>query len=137
MLMLLIIHRNKNSRSITYEYLTEKLSMTIKEIDSVIASLVEKHYLSISADASGMVFNVEEIFEFDPEKYELAENYDLYQSLDLVFKRPLSQIELQKANDLMEQYGEKGFVDAVRIAEANRKVSMAYIEGILKNNEKK
>ena len=38
-------------------------------------------------------------------------------------------------NDLIEEYDQERFLQALRIAEANRKLKMAYIEGILRNEK--
>ena len=136
-LLLLLIDLCKTSRkAITYDYLTEKLHKTNREIDRIIASLVAKHYLKLSTNSKGLVFDIEGIFEFDPDKYEIAENKDLYDTTEEVFGRPLSSSELQKMNDLINEFGQNAFIDALRISEAQRKVKMAYIEGILRNEKK-
>ena len=44
--------------------------------------------------------------------------------------------KLIKTNELIEKYGENKFIDALRMAEAYRKHNLAYVEGILKNEEK-
>ena len=136
-LLLLLIDLCKTSRkAITYDYLTEKLHKTTREIDRIIASLVAKHYLKLSTNSKGLVFDIEGIFEFDPDKYEIAENKDLYDTTEEVFGRPLSSSELQKMNDLINEFGQNAFIDALRISEAQRKVKMADIEGILRNEKK-
>ena len=134
--ILLIDFCKKNKKSVTYDYLTSKLQKNSKEIDKIISSLVGKHYLKLSTNAKGLVFDIDGIFEFDPEKYEVVENKDLYDTLADIFGKPLSQSDMQKTNDLVNDYGEKKFMQAVRIAEASRKVRMAYIEGILRNENK-
>ena len=136
-LLLLLIDLCKTSRkAITYDYLTEKLHKTTREIDRIIASLVAKHYLKLSTNSKGLVFDIEGIFEFDPDKYEIVENKDLYDTTEEVFGRPLSSSELQKMNDLINEFSQNAFIDALRISEAQRKVKMAYIEGILRNEKK-
>ncbi len=47
----------------------------------------------------------------------------------------MSPGDLQKMNDLIEEYGQTRFIEALRISEAQRKVRMAYIEGILRNEK--
>ena len=134
--LLLLIDLCKSSRRpITYEYLTQKLHKNTKEIDKLIASLVSKHYLKLSTNSKGLVFDIDAIFEFDPEKYEISENKDLYNTVSEVFGKPLSPSELQKMNDLINEYGQTRFIEALRISEAQRKLRMAYIEGILRNEK--
>lgn len=135
LLLLLIDFCKENKKAINYDFLTNKLNKNTKEVDKIIASLVSKHYLKLSTNSKGLVFDIDEIFEFDPEKYEISENKNLYETLSDVFNKPLSQTELQKTNDLVNEYGEKKFLEAVRIAEANRKLRIAYIEGILRNEK--
>ena len=38
-------------------------------------------------------------------------------------------------NDLINEYGQSKFIEALRISEAQRKVKMSYIEGILRNEK--
>ena len=136
LLILLVDLCRTNKKNITYEFLTTKLKKTNKEIDKIIASLVNKHYLKLSTNSKGLVFDIENIFEFDPEKYEINENKDLYDTVSDVFNKPLNSTELQKINDLLEEYGQKSFIQALRIAEAQKKLKMSYIGGILRNEKK-
>lgn len=136
LVLILLIELCKESRKqITYDYLTDKLHLTIKEIDKIISSLVSKNYLVISTNQKGLVFDIDNIFEFDPEKYEVIENKDLYDTLGDIFGKPLTPSELQKVNDLLNEYSEKDILEAARIAEANRKLKLSYIEGILRNGK--
>ena len=125
-----------NRKQISYEYLSTKMNKSVKELDQIIASLVSKHYLKLSTNTKGLVFDIDGIFEFDPEKYEIAENRNLFDTVGDVFGKPLTPMQLQKMNDLLEQYGKDHFIEALRIAEAQRKLSMSYIEGILRNDKK-
>ena len=75
------------------------------------------------------------IFEFDPDKYEISDNKDIFDTVSEVFGKPLSPTELQKITELLEVYGEKKFIEALRLAEAKRTYKIAYIEGILRNEK--
>ena len=136
LVLLLLIELSKDTRSaITYEYLTNKLHKSIREVDKIIASLVSKNYLKLSTNTKGLVLDIDNIFEFDPDAYSISENKDLYDTLGDLFGKPLTPNELQKVNDLLNAYSEKDFKQAVRIAEANRKLKLSYIEGILRNGK--
>ena len=111
------------------------MNKSIKEVDKIIASLVGKHYLNLSTNAKGLVLDIDSIFDFDPDKYEVSENKDLYDTLGDLFGRPLTPNELQKVNDLLNEYSQKDLLQAIRIAEANRKLKLNYIEGILRNGK--
>lgn len=134
-LIILIDYCNKNNISVTYELLQKKLNKTVKEIDILTAGLVNKHYLKLSTNSKGLVFDIDSIYEFDPSAYEVSENKDVYDLVEQVFNKPLSSTELIKMNELINEYGQTKFIEALRIADANRKVKMAYIEGILRNEK--
>lgn len=137
LVLVLLIELCKESRKqITYDYLTEKMNKPVKEIDKVIASLVNKHYLNVGVNSKGLVLDIDNIFEFDLEKYEVSENKNLYDLLGDLLGKPLTPNELQKLNDLLNEYSEKEVLEAIRIAEANRKLKLSYIEGILRNGKK-
>ena len=136
-LILLIDYCKEFRIRISYEYFMDKLHLDSKQVDEIIASLVSKKYLKISPNSKGISFDIDNVFEFDADVYEIAEHNDIYDILSEVFARPLSGLELQKASDLIEKYGTNKFTDALRIAEAYRKLNMNYISSILKNNENK
>lgn len=138
LVLVLLIELCKESRKvITYDYLCEKMHKEVKDVDKIIASLVSKHYLQLSTNSKGLVLDIDNIFEFDPNEYEVSENKDFYDTLGDIFGKPLTPSELQKVNDLVNEYGEKNFKEATRIAEAQRKLKLAYIEGILRNEAKR
>lgn len=135
LLILLIDFYKKNHKPITYDLLSTKFNKDLKYIDSLISSLVEKHYLKVYINGDDLVFDIDSIFEFDVEQYEISENEDIYNLMDEIFGKPLSMSELQKMNDLLDKYGQNRFLEAVRIAEGNKKLKMPYIEGILRNEK--
>jgi len=137
LVFILVVELCRESRkAITYDYLTSKLNKTIKEVDKIIASLVSKQYLKLSTNSKGLILDIDSIFEFDTNKYQVSENMNLYDTLADIFGKPLTPSELQKVNDLLSIYSEKQILEAVRIAEANRKLRLSYIEGILRNESK-
>ena len=136
LVLILLIELCKESRkSVTYEYLMQKLSKNQKEVDKIIASLVNKRYLNINVNSKGLVFDIDNIFEFDTETYEISENTNLYDTLGDLFGRPLTPNELTKLNDLLNEYSEKQVIEAIRVSEANRKLKLSYIEGVLRNDK--
>ncbi|MDO4197363.1 MAG: DnaD domain protein [Erysipelotrichaceae bacterium] len=135
--ILLIDLYKKNRRSLSYDIFCEKLSRDAESVDKILSGLVDKHYLKIGSNAKGPVFDIESIYEFDPEKYEISENTDLYHQVEDIFGKMLSPTELQKMNDMINEYGQLKFMEALRVAEANRKVRMSYIEAILRNEKER
>lgn len=134
--LLLIDFAKDSKKTINYDYLKEKLNLDNKKIDSIISSLVSKKYLKITPTSKGVSFDIDSIFEFDPEQYELSENKDIYSIAEDLKGKPLSSTELQKLSDLSSDYPINKIIDAIRIAEAYRKPSIAYVESILKNEKK-
>ena len=135
LLILLVDLCKTNRKYVTYDYLMSKLGKNMKQIDTIVAGLVNKHYLKISSNSKGLIFDFDEIFEFDPDKYEISDNKDIFDTVSEVFGKPLSPIELQKITELLGVYGEKKFIEALRLAEAKRTYKIAYIEGILRNEK--
>ena len=135
-ILIMLVELCRSSRkNVTYDYLMKKLGKSAKQIDSIVASLVNKHYLKISSNSKGLIFDFDEIYEFDPEKYEISDNKDLFDTVSEVFGKPLSPTELQKISELSQIYGEKKFIEALRLAEAKRTFKISYIEGILRNEK--
>ena len=135
LLLLFIEHCNKNNISLSHELIANKLNLDSKETDKLISDLLSKHYLSIINGIDGIEFNIDGIFEFDVERFTIEENADIFSTIEAVFGRLLTTNELQKVNDLLEKYDENTFLNALRKAEARRNMSIAYVEGILRNNE--
>ena len=136
MLILLINHGKENKKKLSYDYFCKKLSIDTKKLDKILANLVNKHYLKINSNEKGLTFDIEAIFEFDPEAYEVVVNKDVYELTEDLLNKPLTPSQLQKVNDLVEKYGDNLFKDALRKAEAYRKPSLEYVEGILRNEKK-
>ncbi|MDO4500966.1 MAG: hypothetical protein Q4B60_06815 [Erysipelotrichaceae bacterium] len=135
MVILLVDYAKEAKKKLNYEYLCDKLAIEPKELDSVLSNLVAKHYLNINANEKGISFDIDNIFEFDPEKYEVVENTSILDAVSDFLNKPLTPNELMKTKDLLDKYGEEKLLDALRMAEAYRKYTLAYVEGILKNGK--
>ena len=65
-ILIMLVELCRSSRKyVTYDYLMKKLGKSAKQIDSIVASLVNKHYLKISSNSKGLIFDFDEIYEFD------------------------------------------------------------------------
>ena len=78
LVLMLIELANRNNRALSYDYLRAKLGYDNNRIDSIIASLAEKKYLSIKPSKKGISFDISMLYEFDPEAYTIAENHNIY-----------------------------------------------------------
>lgn len=134
--LLLIDYAKEARKAISYDYLMSKLNCDSKKVDKIVEKLVQKKYLIISPNSKGVSFDIDSIFEYDPDKFEIKESQDVYSVLEDLVKRPLSPNELQKLSDLLNEFEANRIIDAIRVAEAYRKTSIAYIESILRNEKK-
>lgn len=135
LMLLLIVLGKDNKQNISYDYFKKKMGYQTSKIDEIIASLVTKKFLSIKPNEKGIDFDIDAIFEFDPNQYEIIENKDIYEIAEDLLCRPLSASELQRLSDMLSKYGETKVIDALRSAEAYRKNNLAYVEAILKNEK--
>lgn len=135
-LMLLIDYSKEANIELTIEYLEKKLKKDSKQIDEIIARLVAKNYLKIEANENGICFDIDSLFDEDLAKLEDIDNKDTYDIVETFLARPLTASEMMKVNDLIENFGENKLIDAIRLAEAYRKNSLNYVEGILNNENK-
>lgn len=136
MILLLIDFGKEYKMKVNYEFLQSKLKYDTKKIDKILAGLVSKGYLAINTNAKGIFFDIDGLFMDDPEKYELVKSDSVYEYLAELINRPLTSNELQKTSDLIKNYNEKSVFNAIRIAEGKGKKSIAYVEGILRNEKK-
>lgn len=135
LMLLLIVLGKDNKQNISYDYFKKKMGYSTSKIDEIIASLVTKKFLSIKPNERGIDFDIDAIFEFDPNQYEIIENKDIYEIAEDLLCRPLSASEIQRLSDMLSIYGETKVTDALRSAEAYRKNNLAYVEAILKNEK--
>lgn len=136
-LLLLHIEFLKSSNlPISYEGLLKRMDIANSDFDQLIANLVEKKYLKLGSDINGLVFDTSAVFEYEVEDISLTNEGDVFDLLAEVFGHPLSSVELVKISDLLKEFGQSQLIEAVRVAEANRVMKLAYIEKVLRNNEK-
>lgn len=135
-LLLLIDMCKQVKRPVSIEYLKEKMGIDQNRLDQLMAGLVTKHFLSISVNEKGVRYDIDGVFEFDPERYEIEERKGIFEQTAELLKRPLTPSELQKVSELTDRYGESRYIDALRTADAYRKNSLPYIETVLRNEKK-
>lgn len=136
LLLLLIELAKDNKEQVSYDYLKQKMNYDGKRVDEIVASLVNKTYLSIKPTNNGIIFDIDSLFEFDPEKYETIDAKDVYTIAEELIKRPLSGNEVQKLSDLVNEFSQDKVIDGLRVAEAYRKNSIAYVESVIRNEKR-
>ncbi len=133
LLCLFIDYFNENHIAINYELLSSKLGLNQDKVDKLIQDLSTKGILEIYVGESGVRYDINRIFELLDDIKEDISN-DIFKMFEDSFARPLSPFEMAKLSDLISEYGESEILEALRNADAYRKLNFAYIEKILKNN---
>lgn len=133
-LLLLIEYAHENGINDSLDYLAGKMNLKPIEIDPILTGLVNKNYITLNN--GGYSFNINNIFEFDPSKYEIINNENIFSIFEEFLNRTLSGEELNKISNLVSEYGENEVIDGLRKAEAYNKRSISYIETILLNESK-
>ena len=102
MVVLLIQFYNDHKQTIEAASIAQKLKVDVDRIDEIINGLSEKGYLKISFTNRTLEFNLDGIFEHSEEAMEFNET--LFEMFENEFKRPLTQIELQRLSDWIKTY---------------------------------
>ena len=129
MVVLLIQFYNDHKQTIEAASIAQKLKVDVDRIDEIINGLSEKGYLKISFTNRTLEFNLDGIFEHSEEAMEFNET--LFEMFENEFKRPLTQIELQRLSVWIKTYELKLISYALREASINKKWSFDYIDKIL------
>lgn len=134
MVLVLIEFAHESGYKDTIEFISTKMNLKLEDVDSILSGLVSKQYITLNE--GGYSFNIDNVFEFDPSKYEIINNQDVFQIFEEFLNRPLTGDELNKISNLVNEYGEDTVIDALRKAEAYDKHSISYIESVLLNEAK-
>lgn len=133
LLCLMFDFLNEQRIMINYEIMEAKLGYPRAKLDTLIQNMVTKGLLEIYVGEDGVTYDILKVFEqFDEQQLDVQN--DIFKAFEDSFGRPLSPNELQKLADFTKQYPEEKIIDALRSADAYRKVNIAYIEKILKNS---
>lgn len=130
---LLIDFMQEHHLELSEKTLQTKLKMNGSEVDQVVRNLSSKGYLAIGVNEH--LFDLSGLYE-NGAKHPVSDT--VYETVFNVFEdtfgRPLSPNELVKLSEFSKKYDHVEIIEALRTAEAYNKISMAYIEGILRNN---
>ncbi len=130
LVLLLIDFYNQTNQMITHELLSEKVKVSVDEIESIFITLNEKDYLSIDFQDGNLIFSLEGLFHEGPTQNEKMHK-SLVEQFEDEFKRPLSPNEMQSILDMEEAYDGRRVVCALNEAVVAEKYSINYIEHIL------
>ena len=137
MVVFLIDYCNEKHIDITMDLLQKKLRMKKDQLERVIATLCAKNYLEILASSKDVRFSLDGLFDIDVANEQKVIDVSLFDAFESEFGRPLTQKEMQKVSEWNKTFDRKIILYALREASAYQKVSLVYIETILKNWKEK
>lgn len=130
--LLMIDSLNQNHTAITPPILQKKLKLEGSKLDEILHRLMNKKVLLIETSKQSIQFNIDAIFTqqnpFEDIKHSLVSTFEKE------FGRPLSSVEMMKLNDLSHQFEDSLIIYGLREAIINQKLSMNYVEKVVKSN---
>ena len=137
MVVLLIDFLNTNLIDVSIELLVKKTCLDANEINKILGVLVAKRYLIIEAKNKKIRFNLDNLFEVDIAQSEQALDGSLFEIFEHEFKRPLTHQEMEKVSQWARYKDKKIILNALKEASMYKKVSIAYMEKVIKTLEDK
>ncbi|MFI3284969.1 MAG: DnaD domain protein [Erysipelotrichaceae bacterium] len=128
---------NTNHIDITYDVLAKKTNLSLDEIDRTLSLLTAKKYIEIRATAKGLEFYLDGLFENEVYNVENIVNHSSFELFEQTFGRPLAANEMEKISEWLSVHDSKLLVYALKEAVLYDKLSMAYIDAILRDWKKK
>ncbi|MBQ2478657.1 MAG: DnaD domain protein [Erysipelotrichales bacterium] len=125
---------NERRERITSEILANLSGMSETEVDRIFSELTERHFLRIEIRGNSLRFRMEGVFR---DEVIAPDEMPILGEFEKEFGRTLSSNEISRLIDWNEKYGEEEILDALRDASMYRKLSMSYIERVLKANHDK
>ena len=136
-IVLLIDFFNANNIDITIELLSKKTDLSLEEVNKVLGVLFAKKYLIIEAKNKKAKFNLNNLFEIDVAQTEFVLDSSLFQIFENEFKRPLNHNEMEKISDWARFKDKSLILNALKEASIYKKLSISYVEKVLKTLEEK
>lgn len=132
-ILLMIDLLNQQQEIINPQKLSQKLKLSEKKCDSLLHTLMSKKMVEIQTNNHEITLSIDGIFALSSPYDHL--NHDLLNAFEKEFGRPLSANEMMTLNNLKKNYNEKLIIYGLREAIINQKLSMNYIERIVKSNQ--
>lgn len=131
-LIMLIDYFTTNHMTINYNIMANKLHKSEKQIDEILTRLVAKKYLKVDV-RTNLGFSLKPLFETDFEQVsEIDQN--IFDKVEKTFGKLLSEVDANKLMELVKKYPAAEIDKAIEIANLNNKLTIGYIEGILRKN---
>ena len=136
LVVLLIDFFNQQHISIDHELISEKLKISVDEVEDIFTELSDKGYLSLDYADGSLIFNIEGIFELSKAS-DTSIDRSLLEQFEMEFAHPLSSTQMQRIIDMASMYDERRVICALNEAVCNEACDLNYIERILQNWQQK
>lgn len=136
LVVLLIDFFNQQHILIDHELISEKLKISVDEVEDIFTELSDKGYLTLDYADGSLIFNIEGIFELSKAS-DTSIDRSLLEQFEMEFARPLSSTEMQRIIDMASMYDERRVICALNEAVCNEVCDLNYIERILQNWQQK
>lgn len=136
LVVLLIDFFNQQNISIDHELISEKLKISVDEVEDIFTELSDKGYLTLDYQDGSLLFNIEGIFDISNAQ-DTSIDRSLLEQFEMEFGRPLSSSEMQRIIDMASLYDERRVICALNEAVCNEVNDLNYIERILQNWQQK
>ena len=136
LVVLLIDFFNQQHIAIDHELISEKLKISVDEVEDIFTELSDKGYLSLEYTNGSLIFNIEGIFDLS-QASDTTVDRSLIEQFEMDFARTLSQTEMKRIIDMASIYDERRVICALNEAVCNEACDLNYIERILQNWQQK
>ena len=130
-MVLVIDFMNENRLPISIESLHAKTGMSTDEVNEVISLLCAKKYLEIRASAKRVSFLLNGLFETDTAREANVLDTSLFELFESVFKRPLTQREMEQISEWNRIYDKRMIILALKEAGMYQALKMPYVAKVL------
>lgn len=114
--------------------LANYMGLSELDVDRIISGLARKDLLKIEINKEKVTYNIDAIFNVELKKMDkTAVTGNVFDLIEDVFARPLSEAEMNKCVNLSQKYTKEEIFQALRICDAHRKYSLNYLEAVLRN----
>lgn len=127
----------ETNQTIDPDILCAKTNLSANRLDQCLSSLSEKGYFTYGMKNKQLVFSLDGLFEYKPQKEQKIFSKTLFTQFSDEFGRPLSSSEMDRLIELQNQFEESMILHALDEASAYNKRSLNYIEAILANWQRK
>ncbi len=135
-LLLFLRYYNETGISPNLNVIGDNLNLEMMAVGNLIEELIEKKYISIQSYHGNIQYDTNVIYKIE-EKKEQSKVASIFKKFETGFKRMISQQELNKINDLLQNYDSKLVEYALREALIHDARKVEYVEKVLINWKKK